>query len=246
MLFKGIALFTPGGDLIYSLDPTKQKHWHLDLCLQLQNILGLSEPPHFLVPGYTATLDRWQDSHTGEINTLAEIYPSIQRYRLLLNTIFGIEDLVWQISPWMDESSSNPMILDTYRNQFPQLWENHDLIIPFQDIQNQSCKPNISEGFQKLFPLTKQKNLNYLLRLFVSGKNTTTESTLERIHQILEEGLDHPYTLKIIDISKHPELAEKDRISATPTLIRVFPEPVRRIVGEFKDIEGVLNILTTI
>ncbi|MDJ0558735.1 MAG: circadian clock protein KaiB, partial [Microcystis sp. M53599_WE4] len=31
-IFKGIALFTPGGDLIYCIDPDKQTHWHLNLC----------------------------------------------------------------------------------------------------------------------------------------------------------------------------------------------------------------------
>ncbi|MFM7558989.1 MAG: circadian clock protein KaiB, partial [Cylindrospermopsis raciborskii] len=54
-VFKGIALFTPGGDLIYCIDPSKQKRWHLHLCGVLQQILNLSEPPHFLVPCYTAT-----------------------------------------------------------------------------------------------------------------------------------------------------------------------------------------------
>ncbi|WP_239651521.1 hypothetical protein [Neosynechococcus sphagnicola] len=46
-LFKGIALFTPGGDLIYGIDVSKQSRWHLHLCTALQELLGLTEPPHF-------------------------------------------------------------------------------------------------------------------------------------------------------------------------------------------------------
>ncbi|MFM6041706.1 MAG: circadian clock protein KaiB, partial [Dolichospermum sp.] len=38
-LFKGIALFTPGGDLIYCIDPSKQGRWHLNLCAALREIL---------------------------------------------------------------------------------------------------------------------------------------------------------------------------------------------------------------
>jgi circadian clock protein KaiB len=42
---------------------------------------------------------------------------------------------------------------------------------------------------------------------------------------------------------KHPEQADADRISATPTLIRVWPEPVRRIVGQCDEVETILRLL---
>jgi len=74
-IFKGIALFTPGGDLIYCIDPNKQTHWHLNLCAALQSALGLPEPPHFLVPSFTATIDRWRDPYSHRIHTRAEVYP---------------------------------------------------------------------------------------------------------------------------------------------------------------------------
>lgn len=46
-VFKGIALFTPGGDLIYGIDPHKQTQWHSHLCQGLQAIMGLTDSPHF-------------------------------------------------------------------------------------------------------------------------------------------------------------------------------------------------------
>ncbi|MGL6284372.1 MAG: circadian clock KaiB family protein, partial [Microcoleaceae cyanobacterium] len=76
-LFKGIALFTPGGDLVYCIDPSKQSRWHLHLCAVLQDILGLPEPPHFLVPAYTATIDQWLDNRTNQIQVAAAIYPLV-------------------------------------------------------------------------------------------------------------------------------------------------------------------------
>lgn len=128
--FKGIALFTPGGDVIYGIDPNKQAHWHIHLCASLQEILSLSEPPHFLVPGYTATVDRWLDPRSQQIITLAEVYPAIQRYLPLLAVMFETEEIVWQIAPWQEEYC-DPMIIETYRDRFPQLWEDHDLIVRF-------------------------------------------------------------------------------------------------------------------
>jgi circadian clock protein KaiB len=62
------------------------------------------------------------------------------------------------------------------------------------------------------------------LRLFVSGNSALTERTLQRLHQLLEKSLGHPYTqhLKVVDVFKNP--AEADQISATPPLIKVWPK----------------------
>ena len=242
-LFKGIALFTPGGDLIYSIDPKKQDHWHLHLCADLQEILGLPEPPHFLVPGYTATIDRWQNIHTKETNITAELYPPVQKYKTLLSSVFGTTPEKWQVIPWQEESC-NPVILETYRERFPQLWEEHDLIIRFE---GQGDFSSFSDPIPQEVATYSQKNLvtnnSYVLRLFVSGHNTATENILENLHNLLEEGLSYPYTLKVIDIFKHPEQTEANQVSATPTLIRVLPQPVRRIVGNFEDMEKVLQLI---
>ncbi|MCZ8058097.1 MAG: circadian clock protein KaiB, partial [Microcystis sp. LE19-12.2C] len=99
-IFKGIALFTPGGDLIYCIDPNKQTHWHLNLCAALQSALGLPEPPHFLVPSFTATIDRWRDPYSHRIHTRAEVYPLVRRYQPLLNAIFATDERAWFTVPW--------------------------------------------------------------------------------------------------------------------------------------------------
>ncbi|MGL5793633.1 MAG: circadian clock KaiB family protein, partial [Waterburya sp.] len=128
-IFKGIALFTPGGDLIYGIDPSKQAQWHIHLCLGLQEIWGLTDSPHFLVPGYTATVERWLDPHTQQVKAIAEVYPSVQRYIPLLQVLFDLEPTTnWQIAPWQEEHC-NRAVIETYRQKFPQLWEERDLII---------------------------------------------------------------------------------------------------------------------
>lgn len=86
----------------------------------------------------------------------------------------------------------------------------------------------------------------YVLRLYVGGRTAVTERTLQRLYQLLEEAIACPYTLKVIDIFKHPDLAEADKVSVTPTLVRIWPLPVRRIVGELEDVGAVLRILGAI
>lgn len=228
--FKGIALFTPGGDLVYSIDSTKQERWHLQLCVKLQELLHLPEPPHFLVPSYTATIDRCLNGQTQKLETWAEVYPAVQRHRTLLEAIFGVNDLLWHKALCLEENF-HPFLIDSYRQSFPQLWQSHDLIFPYD---------NSTQAVAASYNLDS----HYILTLFVSGNSTNTKETLKIIHQLLEENFSSNYKLKVVDISKHPEQAEIHNISATPTLLRIWPQPVRRVVGALEDTQKVLKIIT--
>ncbi|MEM7724755.1 MAG: circadian clock KaiB family protein [Cyanobacteria bacterium P01_A01_bin.45] len=236
-LFKGIALFTPGGDLVYCIDPDKQGRWHLHLCSTLQEILGLSEPPHFLVPCYTATVDRWRDPQTHQIKTFAEANPLVMRHQALLNCLFNISGLVWEAATWQ-ENLCDRMMLTTYRASFPQLWEDHDLVVNL-DVSN----TNTFEYSQTEVSSNKSLDRAHILRLFIAGHSAATERILQILHELLETHLKHPYTLKVIDVLRNPEQAEFNQVSATPTLMKVWPHPIRRIVGNLDNTERILHML---
>ncbi len=237
--FKGIALFTPGGDLIYCMDSHKQMRWHGHLCSTLQHLLDLPEPPHFLVPCYTATIDRRIDPLTQQLDQVAEAAPLVLRYQKLLNAVFGTGNVSWQPTPLRQEVC-DPVVLATYRTQFPQLWASHDLIV-----QANQTLPYTHLSSSKT-PLTRISSLDtqgYVLRLFVSGHTMVTERTMQRVHNLLEQLLHQPYTLKVIDVAQHPEEAEANQVTATPTLVRVHPSPVRRIVGNLDHLDQLLGVL---
>lgn len=237
--FKGIAVFTPGGDLAYCRDRLKRSQWHLNLCGALQEHLGLAESPHFLVPGFTATVDCWLDHPSQSLHIAAEIYPLVQRYQGLLNVLYGLGDLEWQrLLPSQEYQSLS--LFEPYRAQFPQLWENHNLVL---DISPQASATQ--PGSQPSSTLTAPPPLPDapVLRLFVAGHSAMTEQILTTLQEVLETSRHRPYTLQMIDVSKHPEQAELDQISATPTLIRVWPKPTRRLVGELTDPRAILSLL---
>lgn len=235
--------------MIYGVDPNKQAQWHSDLCLGLQEKWNLADSPHFLVPGYTATIERWLNPQTQHINTIAEVYPPVERYIPLLQALFNLEATTqWQIAPWQEEHC-NRAVIETYKSQFPQLWEQRDLIL--------RCDPKTSFSF---VPTSKAASYHnnlahksqlgersdvYGLHLFISGDRQNTEKTLSHLHQLLERDLGHPYTLKVIDIEQNPQAALNHQIITTPTLIRVSPKPVKRIVGQLEDIGRILRILTS-
>ena len=238
-VFKGIALITPGGDLIYGVDPNKQAQWHIHLCHGLHEILDLAAAPYFLVPGYTATVERWLDPTTNQLKTIAEVYPAAQRYIPLLQVLFGLETTTrWQVAPWQEEYC-NRAVIETYRNRFPQLWQHHDLVVRLDPKTNSMVK----DIAQKTSDTQVE---GYNLRLFISSNNSRAEKTLNNIHRLLESGLTNPYTLKVIDVAKNPEQAALHQVITTPTLIRTSPQPVKRIVGQLDDIPRVLNIISSL
>jgi circadian clock protein KaiB len=47
----------------------------------------------------------------------------------------------------------------------------------------------------------------------------------------------------VIDVLKKPALAKADQIVAIPTLLRIFPEPARRVLGDLSNLQGTLAAL---
>ena len=244
-VFKGIALFTPGGDLIYGINSSKQTQWHAHLCHELQKMLNLADSPHFLVPGYTATVERWLDPSTHQLQTIAEVYPALQQYIPLLQALFELDAKIeWQIAPWQEEHCHRAVI-ETFKPHFPQLWQRQDLVIRLDPKQSAKFTSKDSGILQDHIRTTVIKSEGYNLRLFISSQNDSAEKTLSNLHQLLEERLTNPYTLKVIDVAKNPEQAIIHRVITTPTLIRVSPGPVKRIVGQLDDISRVLQIISS-
>jgi circadian clock protein KaiB len=80
----------------------------------------------------------------------------------------------------------------------------------------------------------------YVLRLYIAGQTPNSLRAIANLKSILENELKGVYTLKVIDVLKNPKLAEDEKILATPSLSRVLPPPVRRIIGDLSDREKVL------
>lgn len=81
----------------------------------------------------------------------------------------------------------------------------------------------------------------YLLRLYVAGANARSREALKRTFQLCEEQQKDNYELEVIDVYQQPQLARKDQIVATPTLVRLLPLPVRRYIGNLSDTAGLFG-----
>src|SRR5687767_4857656 len=84
------------------------------------------------------------------------------------------------------------------------------------------------------------ENEIYQLRLYIAGQTPKSVLALKNIKKYCEEHLHGKYTIEIVDLLKNPQLAEGDQILAIPTLVRKFPEPLRKIIGDLSNEEKVL------
>lgn len=84
------------------------------------------------------------------------------------------------------------------------------------------------------------KNESYLLKLYVTGLTPQSISALDNVRRICEENLKGRYTLEVIDLYKNPALAKGEQIIAAPTLIKMLPLPLRRMIGNMSDTKRIL------
>jgi circadian clock protein KaiB len=78
------------------------------------------------------------------------------------------------------------------------------------------------------------------LRLYVAGSTPRSATALANLKQVCETHLTGRYTIEVIDLLVNPKLAAGDQILAVPTLVRKFPEPIRKIIGDLSNEEKVL------
>ena len=95
-----------------------------------------------------------------------------------------------------------------------------------------------TEDFEQLLAEPGQEK--YLLRLYVAGMTPRSTEAIAQIKGICEEHLQGRYELEVVDIYQQPALAKGEQIIATPTLIKLLPAPLRRLVGDLSNKQRVL------
>ena|ERR1700761_436996 len=75
----------------------------------------------------------------------------------------------------------------------------------------------------------------WCLRLYIAGDSPRSRTALANLHNLCDERLKGRYRIEVIDLAERPELAKADQILAVPTLIRMLPEPMKRIIGDLSD-----------
>ena len=78
------------------------------------------------------------------------------------------------------------------------------------------------------------------LRLYVAGKTARSVAALENLKRLCAEYLPNRYSIEVVDLLIHPQLAKGDQIIAIPTLVRKLPEPIRKVIGDLSNLDRTL------
>jgi circadian clock protein KaiB len=84
---------------------------------------------------------------------------------------------------------------------------------------------------------------NFQFKLFVAGDGARSERTVANLRRLCDEVLGGDCDVAVIDVLEQPQLAEEFKILGTPTLIKLLPPPVVRIIGDLSLGDRVLRAL---
>ena len=83
----------------------------------------------------------------------------------------------------------------------------------------------------------------FKFQLYVAGDAPNSVRALANLTALCQERLADRHEIEIVDVFKDPKRALADNVFMTPTLIKLAPNPVCRIVGTLSQIEIVLPTL---
>jgi circadian clock protein KaiB len=102
--------------------------------------------------------------------------------------------------------------------------------------KNKGKTRSTTKAFEKA--LATRPTVQYVLRLYVAGATDRSSQAIRRARQLCDTKLKKNFKLEVIDVYQQPILARDGQIVATPTLVREFPQPVRRLIGNLTDTIG--------
>jgi circadian clock protein KaiB len=80
-----------------------------------------------------------------------------------------------------------------------------------------------------------------VLFLYIVGNSIPSNRAIVNVRRFLEKHLKDRYELNVVDVRENPEIAAKEHVIALPTLVRKFPAPLRRFIGDLSNTDRLLQ-----
>ena len=77
-------------------------------------------------------------------------------------------------------------------------------------------------------------------RLYVAGNTPNSRLAVSNLRTIARVYLDNCVRIEVIDVLEEPTRVIEDDIIVTPTLVRMSPGPVRKIIGNLNDFQQII------
>ncbi len=83
----------------------------------------------------------------------------------------------------------------------------------------------------------------FRIKLYTASVSEETRQIAAGLEKAIASLCNNDFSMEVINVLEHPELADRDGILATPTAVRFFPEPQVRVIGSFRNMGRVLEKL---
>jgi len=83
----------------------------------------------------------------------------------------------------------------------------------------------------------------YKFRLYIAAGSPKSQEAIANLYDLCRIHLPDGHVIEIVDVFQEPARAMADRVIMTPTLIKLSPAPIRRIVGTLSERAPVLQAL---
>ena len=83
----------------------------------------------------------------------------------------------------------------------------------------------------------------FKFRLYVAGDAQNSTLAVANLTAICHTYLPDRHHVEVVDVFQHPKRALADGVLMTPTLVKLAPAPVRKIVGTLSQMQPLLQAL---
>jgi circadian clock protein KaiB len=83
----------------------------------------------------------------------------------------------------------------------------------------------------------------FRFRLFIAADTLNSVQAASNLNALCKAHLPGRHEIEVIDVFKDPKRALADGIRMTPTLVKLAPGPVSRVVGNLTDTDRVIETL---
>lgn len=87
------------------------------------------------------------------------------------------------------------------------------------------------------------RRIMFKFRLYVAGDAQNSLRALDNLTALCEAYFPGQHEIEVVDVFREPKRALADNILMTPTLVKLAPAPVQRIVGTLSQSKPLLQVL---
>jgi circadian clock protein KaiB len=80
--------------------------------------------------------------------------------------------------------------------------------------------------------ISMRRGVRHELRLYVAGTTPRSLRAIQNIKRLCDAELPNQYNLEVVDVYKEPGRLARDQVVAIPTLVKVSPGTVMRLIGD--------------